>query len=188
MHHPGELLTSQWSWHSESQVLGGILGALTLGCLGLSPKRPMWFQWAAVSISGWLSPFSWEPVPHSPSSLSAHSPCFYIQQHISTAFTMPPDRRKITNSFHTRLNWRDLCPKQARSQYDRGSNSASQFYCGELLCVHPAVSAGLIGRYHKSILLSVILASWDPGSQRSLYLWVPGSLVLPHLYATWRLL
>lgn len=121
MHHPGELLTSQWSWHSESQVLGGILGALTLGCLGLSPKRPMWFQWAAVAISGWLSPFSWEPVPHSPSSLSAHSPCFYIQQHISTAFTMPPDRRKITNSFHTRLNWRDLCPKQARSQYDRGS-------------------------------------------------------------------
>lgn len=30
----------------------------------------------------------------------------------------------------------------------RTANSASQFYCWELLCVHPAVSAGLTGRYH----------------------------------------
>lgn len=54
VHHPGELLTSQWSWHSESQVLVGILGAITLGCLGLSPKRPMWFQWAAFGYL-WLA-------------------------------------------------------------------------------------------------------------------------------------
>lgn len=64
------------------------------------------------------------------------------------------------------------------------ANSASRFYCWELLCVHPAVSAELTGRYHKSILPSATPASWDPGSQRSLYLWVPGSPVLHHLYAT----
>lgn len=120
---PGELRYQQESWE-----------LLTLGCLDLSSKNPMWFQWAAVAISGWLGPFSWESVLHSPSSLSAHSPCFYIQQNISTAFTMPPDRRKITDSSHTRLNWRDLCPNQASNQYDRGSKQ-----CFSVLLLRTAV-------------------------------------------------
>lgn len=62
---------------------------LTLGCLGLSPKHPMWVHWATVATSGWLGRFAWEPglhqstvwVPTPPASifnntfpLSSHAP------------------------------------------------------------------------------------------------------------------
>lgn len=141
MHPPWRTATFQWlSQFSGSQVTAGILlAAVTTRMLGLSPKHPVWFQWAAVAISGYLSPLLGSlfctgqavQVPRSRTG-PAHSCCFY---------TTPSDRRKISNCFHTRPNSKDLCPSKLQVNMTRAANS--MFYCRELLCVHLlAVSAG----------------------------------------------
>lgn len=51
------------------------------------------------------------------------------------------DRRKISTSFHTSPNSRDLCPSKLHVNMTGAANNV--FYCRELLCVHLlAVSAG----------------------------------------------
>lgn len=111
--------------------------------LGLSPKHPVWFQWAAVAISP-LYLGACSALARLSECPGVPTPLLLPSTTHSTTFTTPPDRRKISNSFHTRPNSRDLCPSKLQVNMTGAANSV--FYCWELPCVHLlAVSAGWAG-------------------------------------------
>lgn len=136
------LHTSQWSWPSESRGSAGILGAV-------NTEMPLPGVLCGANRQLWLSLAGWAPLL---GSLFCTDPAVCLptppaSTFNNTAFTMPPDWRKITNSFYTRPNWRDLCSSKLEVNMTGAANSASRFYCWELLRVHLLVaSAVLTGR------------------------------------------